>query len=743
MRPPGSGSMEGLGRIWKHALRFVSREHAQSLADQAVVSGTSFLSTLLIARWSGSGQLGIYAFGMSLLLSSLAFQDSLILQPYVIQRYYPEGTSPERAGASLTLSNLFSIGSILVLIVAAYIFLGLSADPEMVVVTSAIAGIVPFALTREFVRRYSYARLDVGRAFILDLAAAITQLSALIWLGVSGRLSALSACVALGGACAFPTTIWFYYARREFRIRLKDVRKAFKQTWALGKWLLAGRVSVQVQGVVTYWISMAIAGAPVTGQYAACMSIVGIVNPLLMGLTNVLMPKLVLAWKEGGGPGLWHEAIRNTVLIAALVVPFTLVVLVAGDATMRILYHSKDFEGLGHILTILVIGMSAGALSTPASNALAVMERPRAIVVIAAVAGVLTVLFVSLFMVRWGLLGAAYGLLGGTVVGAVGRWVAFSRRVSKVYDPTPVMRALQGFATFADSSDRTIARLGNGQHAEIFLVQSKKTPIWHNHYSLVAKLYQPAAKLTTEMVHAQFNSLSSLYASLDDSHINGWKISVPQPLGVCTSPLALVMTAVPGKHIDFYTPKSDPSNSKTLIDAARTCAMAMQQCWARGQRHGDLALQNVLFNLESKEISFVDAGTPESCITCDNSTDAEVCDLAHLLCDATTDVMDVIGRSTMRTSREMFIENVLLTVIKSVDSAEDERRLLSDIWLCAQQHLADSLEESFSILGVWNRFVKRIAVHRIRSILERASARANIGAESSKYDFARVTQLKQ
>jgi hypothetical protein len=104
---------------WKHAFSLVSREHVLSLADQAIVSVTGFLTTLLIARLSGSTQLGIYALGLSLLLSLVAFQESLILQPYLIQRFYPEGTAAERAGASLALSILFSLGSILVLTVAA------------------------------------------------------------------------------------------------------------------------------------------------------------------------------------------------------------------------------------------------------------------------------------------------------------------------------------------------------------------------------------------------------------------------------------------------------------------------------------------------------------------------------------------------------------------------------------------------------------------------------------------------
>ena len=259
-------------------------------------------------------------------------------------------------------------------------------------------------------------------------------------------MSATSACAALGAASAFPTAIWLYYARAEFTIRLQHVRMVLKQTWALGKWLLVGRITVQMQGYITYWLAAAIGGAAVTGVYAACMSIVGFANPLMIGLSNVLMPKLVLAWKDGGGPGLWHEAIRNTALIAAVMTAFSLAVFFGGEHVMRFLFHGKEFEGYGQTLMVLALATSLGTLGTPASIALATMERPRAIIMVTTVEAVLTVALVWVLMTKWGLLGAAYGMLAGNVAGdrrTLDR--VLSRAFRRICDPAPVMRVLQEF----------------------------------------------------------------------------------------------------------------------------------------------------------------------------------------------------------------------------------------------------------------------------------------------------------
>ena len=190
------------------------------------------------------------------------------------------------------------------------------------------------------------------------------------------------------------------------------------------------------------------------------MSIVAFANPVLSGLGNSMMPRSVLAWKNGGGPGLWREATGNAVLIAALMTPFSLAVLVAGEHVMQFLYHGTEYEGHVQTLTVLALAMFSGALGAPASIALATMERPRAIVTAGAVGAAVTVIFVWLLMTQWGLLGAAYGLLAGGVAGTVGRWAAFFTRVPKVRDPTPVMRVLQDFAKHSDDSGVGSSALG-------------------------------------------------------------------------------------------------------------------------------------------------------------------------------------------------------------------------------------------------------------------------------------------
>jgi O-antigen/teichoic acid export membrane protein len=714
-----------LGSLWRRELDLVSLEPTLAVADRAVVSSTWFFTVLLIARYSDASQLGVYAVGISVLAALVAFQDSLIFQPYTIERHWPQGTA---VGSLLILSLLLSVGSTLVLTVGSLGILKRYGSSEMALMTFAIAGALPFVLTREFARRTAFARLAPGRAMLLELAAAMTQLSALGWLGLSGRMSAISACAALAGASAIPIAGWLYCTRAEFALGVRQGPTILKQTWTVGKWLLVGQIAVQVQRHIIYWVAMLTAGAAVTGVYAACMSIVSFADPLIFALGNVFTPKLRLAWKNDGGPGLWHEALQNTVLIASVILPLSLALLVMGEPVLRFLYPGTEYEGHGHTLTVLVLVIFSSALGMPASIALGTLKRPRAIVTTGIFGAVFTVVFVWLLMNKWGLLGAAFGSLAGAATASVLRWVMFRLRVPKGCDPILVMRTLQDFTGSADNSHWTISRLGGGRYAETFLAQSNGPSITC-HHSLVVKLYKALNDVTFQMAQAEFDSLSNLHAVLDGCEISGWKISIPRPLFIHQSPVALVMTEVPGRHIDSYASKNDILASRNLCEAARAFATTMPQCWSSVGRHGDLGVHNVLFDIDAKKISFVDPGTSAGCPICNSSTkpqSPQASDLAHVLYDVSIDVMDLIASPTMRRHREVFVENALRTIIENIDSSKGKRLLLDQIWSSAQQHMEICLEHSWSPRGMWHGFLRRILKQRISSILERVAFQTNV-----------------
>jgi O-antigen/teichoic acid export membrane protein len=702
----------GTNSVRTTVLRLLSNAHALAVFDQLLVSGTSFVTIVLIGRSTNSAELGGYSIAISLLASMLAVQNALILLPYSILQHRAGTGASEHAGSSLALSGLMSVvASGLMLIVAGGLAVAGARSANM---TWALAAVLPFALMREFTRRFSFARLQMSTALTVDMAVAVIQLAGLGYLAWTGAMTAIMACGMLGLACALPALAWLYFARGDFSVRLPELRATAVRSWQLGKWLVLGQLTVQVQSYVAYWLSMLIAGAAVTGVYAACMSIVAFANPLIFGVGNILTPKLALAWKQGGSAGLRKEALRSSLLLAGLMAVFCAVVALAGEPMMRILFHGREYAGHGETVTVLALAMLATAVGMPASNALASMERPRAIVVVGGLGAAITVVLIALLMFEWGLLGAACGFLVGSVVGAFGRWVAFLSIARKSHEPAPIsdeLRILTG-----TGPEGAITRLGEGDHASVYAVTVKKAPLQD---AVVIKLYRTGISLS--MVQAQFNGLGRLHAALHGRVFRGWTLHVPRPLALSQSPLALTMTSIPGQPLDAYAAVGR-LGPEVLETASAAFAAIMQNAWARGLIHGDLGLRNVLFDIEARTLALVDPGTLESCLICNTAArtpHAAAFDLGHLLAELVTDVNDLIGNPAARLYKQSFVAGVLRSVLASVASRTEKEHLLSNIRESVAAHLTSTLTLSRSPRGVWHRLIKAVAERRIADMIAR------------------------
>jgi O-antigen/teichoic acid export membrane protein len=171
--------------------------------------------------------------------------------------------------------------------------------------------------------------------------------------------------------------------------------------------------------------SALIGGATVTGIYAACTSIVSFANPVVFGFLNILTPRCVRTLRTEGLIGLRRQAGRDALVLGAMMAAFTVLVLLFGDALMHLFYPGSEYEGNGHTLVVLAAASMVAAVGAPAAVALMTAGHARSVAIIGAITAVLTCVLVGLMLSKWGLIGAAYGLLIAESVGNVARWTAF------------------------------------------------------------------------------------------------------------------------------------------------------------------------------------------------------------------------------------------------------------------------------------------------------------------------------
>jgi O-antigen/teichoic acid export membrane protein len=405
-----------------------------ALADQATVSAANFLTGVVVGRLCGKEELGIYAMGFCLVVLILQVQTSLVTAPYTVFAHRLERAArAQYAGSALAyVAAMAAAGTVGFAVGAGVLSCGLGpAGPGtihgMVAVIWVLAAVIGFHLLREFGRQFAFAHLQMGRALALDAAVAALQLGALAWLAATGILTAVGAHVALGLACGVSAVVWMVLARRQFAVRLREVPRAIGPHWRFGRWIFAALVAQAANVIVLQWVLAWVLDWAAAGVFSACMTVVVVTNPLVLGASNVLSPRTARAMARGGEAAVHRVVTQGTTWVGLAMAAFCGAMFVWGDRVVGLLYGSA-YAGYGAATRALALAVLFSGLGLAATHGLAAMERSD-LIFRARLLGLLTVLAASLVLVGpLGVLGAAYAYLAGSAVDAAAMYAGYCCR---------------------------------------------------------------------------------------------------------------------------------------------------------------------------------------------------------------------------------------------------------------------------------------------------------------------------
>lgn len=415
-------------------MRLLRSAQALSWLDQGLASATSFLCLVLVARWADPAALGIFAFGLSLIAILLAAMEALVIRPYNVRLHRAEISLAERTSQAFWLTLALCAVSTACLIIAFVVSVRIGAQLYVQHVLLALALASPCLLLREFARKHAYAHLRIGGALLITAPACVLTLGMLALLRWNETLTGANAIAAVGMASAVSALVWF--VRNEW-LRKPDLAEGWRQSWKLGKWLLAAQAAIQAQAYATPWVTLVMAGASTAGVYAACASVVGCANPLLHGIFNLLIPQSSRALHEGGVTALRQKAMRSTLHLAIVMGVFCLALAMCGEWLMSVLYP-PEYGHHSRIILILALATWAGALGVPASIALAAAERGGAVALVVCMSALINMALIVVLLPRAGLFGAAMATLCAELVGSLARWIAFFLLVKKGSQALPL-----------------------------------------------------------------------------------------------------------------------------------------------------------------------------------------------------------------------------------------------------------------------------------------------------------------
>ena len=242
------------------------RDGILSVADQAVVSGTSFVTSVIIGRMCSKRELGVFYLALTIVYFARGIQDQLISAPYVIHCHKRRANSLALYSGSSFLHHLMLSLVSIALLGGAIAVLSFGSRPAgLVSAFWVLLGALPLLQLREFVRRLTTANLQIATAIAIDVGVAVLQIGGLLLLAYFDRLTVGAAYAVMGAACAVASCGWFFSQRQPFRFTLSQAILDWRHNWGFARWALASHL-VGFSGVYLLpWIVMAMRGSEEAG----------------------------------------------------------------------------------------------------------------------------------------------------------------------------------------------------------------------------------------------------------------------------------------------------------------------------------------------------------------------------------------------------------------------------------------------------------------------------------------------
>jgi O-antigen/teichoic acid export membrane protein len=412
-----------------------------SLADQAIASATSFITGIIIARACSKEELGLYMLGFSLIFLMTDFQTSLITTPYMV--YAPRLKGRDHAlytGSTLIHQLAFcfltTVGVLIAAVVVGHGYGG-AGRQGLGPVLWALSLVISLIMLREHARRVSFARLQLLTAFLFDTSIAVGQLAGLLLLAHYHLLSATRAYWLVGLVCGVAVLGWLWTDREFYHPRLGESLRDLKKNWVFGKWVFASGLVWALSMNLYPWFLAYFHGTASTGIWAACNGVVSVGNPALLGIQNIVGPKIAHAYAELGPKGLRRVVLRITMVMFLPISALCVILMVWGGRLIALLY-GKQYAGNDVVVAILALSFLVYALAFSFSRALMAIERADLDFLLNFVA-LFIMVSVGFWLVRaYGPVGAAIGVFLAMFASSAVRAVVFLR--------LPVQKPLAGAA---------------------------------------------------------------------------------------------------------------------------------------------------------------------------------------------------------------------------------------------------------------------------------------------------------
>lgn len=385
-----------------------------SILDQVFSSGANFLLSVLLARWFGIREYGVYAFATAFLSLFYQVQNALIMEPMSVigPSTYPGAIYSYLSHQRKIHVWLFMpLGLIISICAAVYGALGGDADIRNILMVMGVLAVLiqlPWLIRRSF-----YVINKPGQAVLYSMIYNVVLLGLLFLFHAKGWLSTPMSLVLLSTAGVVAFLIIFSRLKGPPSTKYAmHTQTLWNQNWSYGKWMLLTGGFMAIAGQAPIYLTGLLINTDASGVIKAMQNFMQPMGMSISAIVALAIPNLSRDFGLGEMQTLQRKKKLITLGMFILAGVYELLLVMFAVPLEHLIYAGRyaQYAQLIPLWGLIPVLMS---LSIGSSVEIRAYQKPQGILWTAVVWMLVTLLSGFFFIRWWGLFGATISVLLG------------------------------------------------------------------------------------------------------------------------------------------------------------------------------------------------------------------------------------------------------------------------------------------------------------------------------------------
>lgn len=412
--------------------RLLNSRPVWTIADQAVVSLGNFVSGVILARHLPEAGYGAYAVLLETMLFLNSLHAALVTYPMSVHGATHDPATIRRFGSAALWMTL-ALAPMLGIAIGIGTFCGANqggGTVEMLLLAvSAVAGMLLWQM-QETMRRGLMAELRFAAAIPGDAISYLGQVALLFAAASSGSLTLPRAFLIIGATSSLAVVLQATQIGI-VRISLAELRSIARDFWKLGSWMLLANLAMIASSLGYTWTLRIFHGLNATATFAAMLVPLKVVNPMLMGVGNLLVPAVARISRREGARATIRAASRYALLGAAVIFSYYGLLCAFPTVALRIVFGAgSPYLEQATLLRFYLLNMVMVYIEIVLLGWLSGLGETRANFVTQTFQAITTLLIGLPLTARYGIPGLITGGLISTSVCVIAQWIMLRKALA-------------------------------------------------------------------------------------------------------------------------------------------------------------------------------------------------------------------------------------------------------------------------------------------------------------------------